>query len=74
MNTKQQAVTIEIEDQIPVSQEGNIEVEVEELSGGTLDTESGKVTWNITLQPGESMSKQVRFSVKYPKKTIVSGL
>ncbi|MGB0424262.1 MAG: DUF4139 domain-containing protein, partial [Flavobacteriales bacterium] len=74
MNTKQQAVTIKIEDQIPVSQEGNIEVEVEEMSGGTLDSDTGKITWNMTIQPGESVTRQVRFSVKYPKKTIVSGL
>ena len=74
MNTKNQVVTIKIEDQVPVSQEGNIEVEIEELSGGTIDSETGKVTWNLTIQPGESITRQVRFSVKYPKKTIVSGL
>ncbi len=73
-NNKKQAIELIIEDQIPISQNGDIEVETEELSGGTHDAATGKVIWKLTLQPGETVKKQLRFNVKYPKKKYVSGL
>jgi uncharacterized protein (TIGR02231 family) len=73
-NNKSTAITILVEDQIPLSQNGDIEVTVEELSGGTLDPETGKVTWEVELAAGQSMKKTLRFAVKYPKKKQVSGL
>lgn len=73
-NNKSTAITILVEDQIPLSQNGNIEVTLEELSGGTLDPETGKVTWEVELAAGQSMKKTLRFAVKYPKKKQVSGL
>jgi hypothetical protein len=73
-NNKKQAIELIIEDQVPISQNGEIEVEVEELSGGELDATTGRVKWKITLAPGASIKKQLRFNVKYPKKKYVSGL
>ena len=73
-NNKSTTIKIVIEDQIPLSQNGDIEVSVEELSGGTLDPETGKVTWEVELAAGQSMKKTLRFAVKYPKKKQVSGL
>ncbi|MEN9639003.1 MAG: hypothetical protein RLZZ262_871 [Bacteroidota bacterium] len=73
-NNKKQSISIIIEDQIPISQNGDIEVNVEELSGGVLEENTGKVYWKLTINPGETVKKQIRFDVKYPKKTFVSGL
>ena len=73
-NNKSTTIKIVIEDQIPLSQNGDIEVSVEELSGGTLDPETGKVTWEVELAAGQSIKKALRFAVKYPKKKQVSGL
>jgi uncharacterized protein (TIGR02231 family) len=73
-NNKKQAIDLIIEDQIPISQNGEVEVEVEELSGGELDATTGRVKWKVTLAPGASIKKQLRFNVKYPKKRYVSGL
>ncbi len=73
-NTKSSAITMIVEDQIPLSRNGDLEVITEELSGGSLDPETGKVTWEISLAPGQSVKKVVKFSVKYPKKKQVSGL
>jgi uncharacterized protein (TIGR02231 family) len=73
-NNKKQAIDLIIEDQIPISQNGDVEVETEELSGATYDTTTGKIQWKLTLQPGETVKKQLRFNVKYPKKKYVSGL
>jgi uncharacterized protein (TIGR02231 family) len=73
-NNKKQSIELIIEDQIPVSQNGEITVEQEEVSGATVDTATGKLTWKLILQPGETQKKQLRFTVTYPKKTAVAGL
>jgi uncharacterized protein (TIGR02231 family) len=73
-NNKKQSIELMIEDQLPVSQNGEITVEQEELSGALLDAASGKLTWKVVLQPGETIKKQLRFTVSYPKKINVTGL
>jgi uncharacterized protein (TIGR02231 family) len=73
-NNKSQSVQLTIEDQLPVSQSGDVEVSVDDVSGAQVDANTGKVTWNITLAPGETLKKQLRFKVKYPKKKYVQGL
>ncbi len=73
-NNKKQAIQLVIEDQLPISQNGDIEVNTEEISGAQYDTTTGKVTWKVSLAPGETIKKQLRFTVKYPKKKYVAGL
>lgn len=73
-NTKKQAIELVIEDQVPISQNGDIEVEIEEISGGTYDATTGKITWMLTVEPGATVKKQLRFNAKYPKKKYISGL
>lgn len=73
-NNKSSEVTLVIEDQIPVSQDQDITVEPLELSKGSLDPASGKVSWTLTLKPGERKEIPLRFEVKYPKNKPVSGL
>ncbi|MEB2774860.1 mucoidy inhibitor MuiA family protein [Algoriphagus sp. D3-2-R+10] len=67
-NNKSQAVTINVEDQIPVSVNSDITVETLELSGGKLYPQTGKVTWTITLQPGAQQELKLQYEVKYPKR------
>ncbi|MEM7375141.1 MAG: DUF4139 domain-containing protein [Bacteroidota bacterium] len=73
-NNKSSQVTLVIEDQIPVSQDQDITVEALELSKGKLDPASGKVSWTLTLEPGEKRNIPLKFEVKYPKNKPVSGL
>ena len=73
-NNKKQSIELIIEDQIPVSQNGEITVAQEEISSAAIDPDTGKLTWKMVLQPGESQKKQLRFTVTYPKKTAVNGL
>ncbi len=73
-NTKKEAVTVIVEEQLPISQDKDITVNALELSGGDLNTTTGLVTWKISLQPGESVTKKFNFSVKYPKDKIVNGI
>lgn len=73
-NNGTKAVDLRIEDQLPLSTSSDIEVKAEELSGALLDPVSGKLSWDIKLEPGKSEERLLRFEVLYPKKKIISGL
>ena len=66
-NNKSQPVTLLVKDQIPVSVNSNITVTSGELSGGKLDPQSGIITWEISLAPGEQQKVSFQYEVKYPK-------
>ena len=66
-NSRKEAVSLTLQDQIPVSQNSNITVTTEELSGGQLDKSTGIVVWQLLLQPNEQREFIVQYRVKYPK-------
>jgi uncharacterized protein (TIGR02231 family) len=66
-NSRKETVSLTLQDQIPVSQNSNITVTTEELSGGQLDKSTGIVVWQLKLQPNEQREFIVQYRVKYPK-------
>ena len=66
-NSRKEAVSLLLQDQIPVSQNSNITVTTEELSGGQLDKSTGIIVWQLQLQPNEQRDFIVQYRVKYPK-------
>jgi hypothetical protein len=66
-NSRKEAVSLTLQDQIPVSENSNITVTTEELSGGQLDKSTGIVIWQLQLQPNEQREFIVNYRVKYPK-------
>jgi hypothetical protein len=70
-NRKNQPVNLLVEDQVPVSQNSSIEVETQELSGGKLDPTTGKVSWNLKLNPSDDKKIELKYQVKYPKNQTV---
>ena len=66
-NTHKYATDIDLTDQVPVSTDKDIKVEVEELTGGNLNAQTGIVTWRLNLAAGESRSLTMRYTVKYSK-------
>jgi uncharacterized protein (TIGR02231 family) len=73
-NTRKAAITLELEDQIPLSTNSELTIEVLDNTGALYDKETGKLTWKLTLNPGESKKIGFGYTVKYPKKYILSGL
>lgn len=71
-NTRKTAVVVDLLDQIPVSQDAEIIVETTEISKGVLDPATGIITWNMTIQPGETQKVILTYTVKYPKKKVVN--
>jgi len=66
-NNKPDAVKLTLEDQVPLSQNSDIEVSVEETTGAKYNSETGKLTWEVNLKPNENRTFDIRFEVKYPK-------
>lgn len=66
-NRKNQPVNLLVEDQLPVSQNSSIEVEAQETSGAKPDANTGKVSWNLTLNSQNDKKLQLKYMVKYPK-------
>jgi len=70
-NRKNQSVNLLVEDQVPVSQNSSIDVEIQELSAGQLDKLTGKVVWKMALKPLDDKKVELKYLVKYPKNQTV---
>lgn len=66
-NTRTEPVTLVLTDQLPVSRNSSITVTEEKLDGGTINPNSGVVTWHLELKPGAQRDLRLRYVVKYPK-------
>lgn len=73
-NTKTEAVKIVVEDQLPVSQNSQIEVTMVDAGGAKVNAATGKLEWILSLQPNETRKVSFKYEVKYPKDKKVSGL
>jgi uncharacterized protein (TIGR02231 family) len=72
-NTRKEAVTLTIEDQIPVSTDKEIEVKLTDKGNATLDEATGKLTWKLDLAPEKSQIIKFSFEVKHPKDKPLTG-
>lgn len=66
-NNREAPVKITVQDQVPVSQNNDIDVDIIEISGATHDELSGILTWVLTIGAGETKSLTLSYSIKYPK-------
>lgn len=66
-NNRSTPIDIEIFDQIPISQSNQITVNTSELSGGEKNDENGEVKWRLKVAANGVVSKEIGYSVKYPK-------
>lgn len=72
-NNRKTPIQIEINDQLPISQQGDITVEEIELSKAEKDVITGKLTWKYTLQPDEMKKLNLSFAIKYPKNKTITA-
>ncbi len=66
-NNKSVPIKLEIIDQIPVSKQETIEVELEEKDGAEYIEDFGKLKWELTIPANQSKKVRFSYSVKYPK-------
>ncbi|MFT5821350.1 MAG: hypothetical protein ACI8ZM_002602 [Crocinitomix sp.] len=66
-NLARTTIELIVEDQIPVSRNPEIEIEIESISRGKLDEINGFVTWKDKIKPGALNKYELIYSVKYEK-------
>lgn len=66
-NNKPSAIDLEVRDQVPVSTLDEIKVDIDEVSGGILNRESGMVVWNLQVPAGGERTLPLRYTVRYPR-------
>ncbi len=73
-NTRNEPITVIVEDQVPVSRNTQIEVTVIDVGGAVQNYDTGKLAWTLTLQPSETRKVMFRYEVKYPKSKAIIPL
>jgi uncharacterized protein (TIGR02231 family) len=66
-NNQDMMLNVDVFDQIPISQDSDITVTVDEVSGAEYNEENGILKWQAHIQPGETVSYKISFTIKYPK-------
>ncbi|MBK9736255.1 MAG: DUF4139 domain-containing protein [Saprospiraceae bacterium] len=66
-NNKSSNIDLKLQDQLPIMTDESMELEVDELSGAKHNKETGIITWNLQIKPGELIKKRVQYSIKIPK-------
>ncbi|MBS1585298.1 MAG: DUF4139 domain-containing protein [Bacteroidetes bacterium] len=71
-NTRKEPINITVLDQMPVSNDKDIEIEDRQYKDATLDETTGEVKWTMTVKPNETQKRQVGYTIKYPKGKVIA--
>lgn len=66
-NLKSTNIDIVVQDQLPITQNADIEIIAEELSKGNFDERTGAVQWEFTLKPKAEKDLILKYLVRYNK-------
>jgi uncharacterized protein (TIGR02231 family) len=73
-NNNKFAIDLEILDQIPLSKNKEIEVQLNDNGGADYMEDYGKLLWRLRLNAGQTEKVKFIYSVKYPKDKRIQGL
>lgn len=73
-NNKKEAINLMLKDQYPVSTDKEIEITLLKDDGAKANPETGVLTWELRLNPGETKKIRISYKVKYPKDKIIANL
>ena len=74
-NGKNRDIALTVNDNVPVSRNEKIKVEIESPKKEEAKiSEDGILTWDLKLAKGEKKSLHIKFSVEYPKNLRITGL
>lgn len=71
-NEKQQEVHMMIIDQIPITENEKIIVDILNMSEAELDSLTGKVTWKSLLKAGEELELLLAYRISWPKGMLIN--
>lgn len=68
-NTGSEKITIEVLDQIPVSEEKSVKTNIIEITeGNEQDAETGELLWRLEINGSSEKTLVLKYSVTYPKR------
>jgi uncharacterized protein (TIGR02231 family) len=73
-NNSANDINLTLEDQIPLTRNSNIEIEITKIDGGTLNEFTGLITWDLKLAPYKKKVITFTYTVKYPKEEEITGI
>jgi hypothetical protein len=73
-NPKKVSLKMKVQDLIPTSKDGQVELEILESSDAEIDFTRGRLAWNFRLKPKEKKVLEVKYNVTYPKNRIILGI
>jgi len=73
-NAKSNPIKITIEDQIPISNNQQIKVDLVDAGKADVNLENGMMTWKISLKPKESKTYKYAFNIRHDKDKQISQL
>ena len=71
-NKYSDTVKVMVKDQIPVSEDKAIVVECKELSGGSVEGETGIITWEIDIESKNTQKLKLAYEINWPKDKKIS--
>lgn len=66
-NNKNSKIKLKVYDQVPVSRVKDVEIDIDELSNGTLNPNNGFVEWQMELDKKSKKKLEIGYTIKYPK-------
>jgi Domain of unknown function (DUF4139) len=73
-NPKKVALRLKVQDLIPTSKDGQVELEILESSDAEIDFSRGRLGWSFNLKPKEKKVLEIKYNVTYPKNRIIIGI
>ena len=70
-NNGPKPINIDILDQVPISQNNKIAIELLEDAGGDFDKKTGSILWEKTIARGSSTTFTFSYEVQYPKEMVL---
>lgn len=70
-NKRKQAIELLVEDQIPVSQNEQLEINLTDSGNAQYNKETGLLSWKMKLEPAQQTKLKYGYSAKYPKKMVL---
>lgn len=73
-NTRKDAITLIIQDQLPISNDKDIVIEDPSTGDAIPEENTGMLRWQLSVMPSESKSVSFGYTVKYPKGKQINNL
>ncbi|MBQ2582836.1 MAG: DUF4139 domain-containing protein, partial [Erysipelotrichaceae bacterium] len=66
-SAKNKTCSVTLIDQLPISMDKTITVEIDDISGAKKEEDTGKLTWEFELEPSAGKAFTLAYTVSWPK-------